>query len=66
MNGSAYTPVRVFHRAKPANGTLWAGRNQVAVRFDALTFHEISERASREKVSFAEMVRRLVDAGLQP
>ncbi len=42
-----------------------AGQRRIGVWFDSPTFEEIRQRAVKEKTSFAEQVRLLVEWGLE-
>lgn len=58
------------HRYKrPAEGSLAGGRSRgmprVTVAFEKDTLEEIAKRAQKDKVSFAEMVRTLIEWALE-
>ena len=54
------------HRKSPTEGYVRAaGYKQIAIRFDPETFAEIEGLAIRDRVSFAEKVRQLVEWGLE-
>jgi hypothetical protein len=62
-----YAPgVPESHRRAPTVGHERRGGNkQIAIRFDPETFAQIEALAVRDRVSFAEKVRQLVEWGLE-
>lgn len=52
-------------RVKPAAGYLRNGMRRIAVEFDQETFDLVQTLALRDRVSFAEVVRQLVEWGLE-
>jgi hypothetical protein len=63
MGNTSGSPVK--RRLNPAKGFDRNGRRRIVVEFDEDTFAQVAGRAFKEGVSFAEMVRQLVEWGLE-
>lgn len=63
MGNTSGAPVK--RRLDPAKGCVHRGRRRIVVDLDEDTFAQVAGRALKEGVSLAEMVRQLVEWGLE-
>ena len=65
--GDRYSPISLpeRHRSAPTKGHVRHGKRRIVVEWDEETFHQIELLAVDSDVSFAEMVRQLVEWGLE-